>query len=94
MSARVSLSAVLVSPLLILCLWVVAKGAKLASSYFLFRKLLGTKYSLLMGLGLSVRFSTSLVIQFIPVSNGLISLALYSVLVATAILMKPVIIFF
>ena len=41
---------------------------------------------------LSVRFSTSLIVQFILFSSGFISLALYSALVATAIFMKPVII--
>jgi len=62
------------------------------SSFLLFHKLLGNKYSLLMGLGLSVRFSTSLIVQFILLGSGLISLALYSALIATAIFMKPVII--
>jgi CPA2 family monovalent cation:H+ antiporter-2 len=91
--SQVSLATVLVSPFLIVAIWVVAKGAKLLASFALFRKLLGTKFSLLMGLGLSVRFSTSLIVQYILYKNGLISLTLYSALIGTAILMKPVIIF-
>jgi Ca2+-transporting ATPase len=90
--ANVSLNSLLIYPSLIILIWVVAKGSKLLGSFLLFHKLLGNKYSLLMGLGLSVRFSTSLIVQFILLNSGLISLALYSALIATAALMKPVII--
>jgi Ca2+-transporting ATPase len=90
--AKVSLTSLFIYPSLIVLIWIVAKGSKLLGSFLLFRKLLGNKYSLLMGLGLSVRFSTSLIVQFILFSSGYISLALYSALIATAVLMKPVII--
>jgi len=90
--ASVSITSLLIYPSLIALVWAVAKGSKLLSSFLLFRKLLGNKYSLLLGLGLSVRFSTSLIVQFILFSSGFISLALYSALIATAIFMKPVII--
>lgn len=90
--AHVSLTSLLISPLLIVLIWIVAKGSKLLGSFLLFHKLLGNKYSLLMGLGLSVRFSTSLIVQFTLFSSGYISLTLYSALIATAVLMKPVII--
>jgi len=76
---------------MIAIIWVVAKGSKLVASYSLFRKMLGTKYSLLLGLSLSVRFSTSLIVQYVLLNSGLISLSLYSALVATAVFMKPVI---
>lgn len=90
--AEVSISHLLISPLLIVLIWIVSKGSKLLGSLVLFRKLLGTKYSILMGLGLSVRFSTSLIVQFMLFSSGYIGLPLYSALIVTAILMKPVII--
>jgi Kef-type K+ transport system membrane component KefB len=90
--AEVSITSIVVFPLLIASIWLVSKGSKVLASYALFRKLLGTKYSLLMGIGLSVRFSTSLIVQSILFSNGLISLTLYSALIATSIFMKPVII--
>ncbi|MFQ6081605.1 MAG: cation:proton antiporter [Candidatus Bathyarchaeia archaeon] len=90
--ASVSVTSLLIYPSMIALIWAVSKGSKLSSSLLLFRKLLGNKYSLLLGLGLSVRFSTSLIVQFILLNSGLISLALYSSLIATAILMKPVII--
>jgi len=92
--AHVSLTSLFISPLLIVLIWIVAKGSKLLGSFLLFHKLLGNKYSLLMGLGLSVRFSTSLIVQYILFSSGYVSLALYSALIATAVLMKPVIIGF
>jgi len=90
--ASVSMASLTIYPSLIVLIWIVAKGSKLSASYLLFKKQLGTKYSLLLGLGLSVRFSTSLIVQFILLGSGLISVALYSALVATAIFMKPVII--
>lgn len=92
LGAKVSLTSLLIYPLLIVFIWIVAKGSKLLASFLFFRKLLGNKYSLLLGLGLSVRFSTSLIVQFILLNSGYISLALYSALIATAILMKPIII--
>ena len=90
--ASVSITSLLIHPTMIVLIWVVSKGSKLSSSLLLFRKLLGNTYSLLLGLGLSVRFSTSLIVQFILLNSGFISLPLYSTLIATAILMKPVII--
>lgn len=90
--ASVSLNTLLIYPSLIVSIWIVAKGSKLLASFILFRKLLGNKHSLLLGIGLSVRFSTSLIILFMLLNSGLISLALYSALIATAIFMKPVIV--
>jgi len=90
--ASVSVASLLIYPSLIVLIWTVAKGSKLLSSFLLFRKLLGKKHSLLLGLGLSVRFSTSLIVLFILLDSGLVSTALYSALIATAIFMKPVIV--
>jgi Kef-type K+ transport system membrane component KefB len=92
--ASVSVTSLLIYPSMIILIWAVAKGSKLFSCLLLFRKLLGNKYSLLLGLGLSVRFSTSLIVQLMLLNSGLISLVLYSTLIATAMLMKPVIIVF
>jgi CPA2 family monovalent cation:H+ antiporter-2 len=88
---HISVTSIVVYPLMIALIWVVAKGSKLLACYSLFRKMLGTKHSLLLGLGLSVRFSTSLIVQYVLFNSGLISLSLYSALVATAVFMKPVI---
>jgi Ca2+-transporting ATPase len=89
---NVSLTSLFIYPLLIVLILVVANSSKYLTSFLLFRKMLGNKYSLLLGVGLGVRFSTSLIVQFILLSSGYISLALYSALIATAIILKPIII--
>ena len=91
--AEVNISSILVAPLLIVFIGISAVGAKLLASLLVFRKLLGKKLSLLMGLGLSIRFSTSLVLQYLLFKNGLISLTLYSSLIGTAVLITPIIIY-
>jgi len=90
--AAVSLSSVFSAPLLITTVAIAAVAAKCPASFLVLRRLLGAKFSLLAGLGLSVRFSTGLVVQLILLKSGLISLALYSALVTTAIVLNPVII--
>lgn len=91
--SHVSLSAIALSPLLLILLWLGAKGSKLLASYLLFNKSLGKRHSLLLGLGLSIRFSTGLIVQYALFSCGLISIGLYSTLILTAVLMKPVVLF-
>lgn len=90
--AAVSLSSVFSAPLLITTVAIATVTAKCAASFLVLRRLLGAKFSLLAGLGLSVRFSTGLVVQLILLKSGLISLALYSALVTTAIVLNPIII--
>jgi Kef-type K+ transport system membrane component KefB len=69
----------------------VSNSAKIISSYIFGRKELGTKQSILLGIGLSVRFSTSIVIIKILFDSGLIDVALYSVLIASSIVFKFII---
>ena len=92
LGTKVSIKSIFINPSLIILIWVVATGTKILASFLFFRKLLGSKYSLLMGLGLSIMFSTSLIVQFILFGSGYISLALYSALVATATLITLLII--
>ena len=75
-------------PLLILLVVLVSNSAKLLSSYIIMRKKLGTKGSLLLGLGLSVRFSTSIVIMKLLLDYGLIGQKLFSVIIASSIIFK------
>jgi Kef-type K+ transport system membrane component KefB len=89
--ASMSFASVLVYPLLIAVILFSTVGAKLSGSYLLFRKVLGKKHSLLLGLGLSVRFSTGLIVQYVLLISGLITLDLYSALVASAVVMTPII---
>jgi Kef-type K+ transport system membrane component KefB len=90
--ATVSLDSIFIAPLLILLIALTATTSKCLASLLLLRKLLGTKYSLLAGIGLGVRFSTGLIVQLILLKLGFISLNLYSALVATAIILNPFII--
>jgi Kef-type K+ transport system membrane component KefB len=89
--ASMSFSSILVYPLLIIVIMLSTFGAKLFGSYALYRKALGKRQSLLLGLGLSVRFSTGLIVQYILFTSGLITEQLYSALIATAVVMTPII---
>jgi Ca2+-transporting ATPase len=75
-------------PLLILLVVIVSKGSKLLGSYLIAHKELGKKESILLGIGLSVRFSTSIIIIKILFEKGLIGTDLYSVIVASTIAFK------
>jgi Kef-type K+ transport system membrane component KefB len=90
--ASVSVTSIIAAPLMVILILLVANGSKYLASVALFRRLLGFKYSSLMGIGLGIRFSTSLIVQFILLKSGLITLELYSALIAAAIFVTPVII--
>ena len=79
---------VLAFPLTILALVLVTNGTKILGSYITARKELGTKQSVLLGIGLSIRFSTSIVIVKILLDNGLIDTELYSIIIASSIVFK------
>ena len=89
--ASMSFASILVYPLLIVVILLSTIGAKLSGSYLLFRKLLGKRHSLLLGLGLSVRFSTGFIVQYVLLISGLITLDLYSGLIASAVVITPII---
>jgi Kef-type K+ transport system membrane component KefB len=89
--ASMSFASIFVYPLLIGVILFSTIGAKLSGSFLLFRKMLGNKHSLLLGLGLSVRFSTGLIVQYVLLLSGLITLDLYSALIASAVIMTPII---
>ena len=75
-------------PLLILLFVVVANGAKLLGSWIMGKKELGVKRSILLGIGLSIRFSTSIIIIKILFDSGVVRADLYSLIVATSIVFK------
>ncbi|MGC9310515.1 MAG: cation:proton antiporter [Candidatus Aenigmatarchaeota archaeon] len=75
-------------PWLVLVVFLVASGSKLLGSLIACRPRFGTKKALLIGLGLSVRMSTSLVVLKILLDSGLIEAHLYSVLIASTIVFK------
>jgi Kef-type K+ transport system membrane component KefB len=75
-------------PFHILLVVIVSKGAKLLGSYLVARKQMGTRKSILLGIGLSVRFSTSIIIIKILFENGLVGADLYSIIIASSIVFK------
>ena len=79
------------APLLILATLVIAKSTKILLSYFFARGRLGTRKSILLGIGLSAKFSTSIVVLTILFSNELIGEKLYSVLIGAMIVSKFII---
>lgn len=75
-------------PLLILLVVAVSKGAKLLGSYVMGRKELGARGSILLGIGLSVRFSTSIIIITFLFDSNVIGTDIYSVIIASSIVFK------
>ncbi len=73
-------------PLFILAVVIVSNGVKITGSYLMAKKELGVKGSLLLGVGLSARFSTSLIIIKLLLDSGIVGKDIYSVIVASSIL--------
>jgi Ca2+-transporting ATPase len=71
---------------LILIMVLVSSFAKYLGSFIAARRELGGKQSILLGTGLLVRFSTSIVIVNILLNKGMISEELYSIIMATSII--------
>ncbi len=82
----VSIDALITYPLVILLIVAVTKSVKIIVSYFVGRKELGKKESILLGIGLSVKFSTSIIITNILFQEGLINVELYSVIISSSII--------
>lgn len=74
-----------VAPVLIILLILISNAAKLLGSYIIGRKEFGLRKSILLGIGLSVRFSTSIIIIKLLLDNGLIDKDLYSIILASTI---------
>jgi len=72
-------------PMLVLLVVLVSNGSKLLGSWIVGRKKLGTKKSILLGIGLSVKFSTSIIIIKILFENKIIDVGFYSVILASTI---------
>ena len=82
---------VLYSPLLILLFILVSAGSKILSSWLAGKRELGTKKSILLGIGLSVRFSTSIIIIKILLEHNLIRSDLYSIIIASTVIFSFII---
>ncbi len=89
--ATININSLTTSPLLVLTVVLVTGISKILGTYIATYKELGNKKSLLLGTGLLVRFSTSLVIIKILLDNNLIDSLLYSVLIASSIIFTLII---
>ncbi|MFW9781595.1 MAG: cation:proton antiporter [Candidatus Heimdallarchaeota archaeon] len=73
-------------PIMIILVVLISIAAKIIASYLSGKKELGKKDSILLGIGLSVKFSTSIVIFAIFFENNLITPDLYTVLIASSMI--------
>jgi len=79
-------------------LWVVAAIVLISLlsrtliSYLVFKDAIGGLQSVILGIGLCTKFSTSIVSENLLFTSGLIAGPLYSVIMLSYIVMKPVII--
>lgn len=73
-------------PLFVFLVVLVSAGAKIIGSLLIGRKELGIKQSFFLGIGLSTKFSTSLIIIKILFENKLIDVGLYSIIVASSVI--------
>ena len=92
LGGKMSFSAVLQYPFLILIIIAISLFARLTVSYLLFHKLLGKRQSLVMGVGLTAKFSTSVISENLLYTSGLIALPLYSTIMGAFIVLKPIIV--
>jgi Ca2+-transporting ATPase len=92
LGGKMSLSSLQSYPLLSLTIIAISLFSRISASYFLFNKLLGKRQSIIMGIGLTTKFSTSVVSEYILLTVGLIAAPLYTALMAAYIILKPIII--
>jgi len=92
LGGTMSLAALLTYPLLIVIIIAISLLSCLSASYLLFHKILGKRQSLVMGVGLTTKFSTSVVSENLLFSSGLIAQPLYSAIMAAFIILKPIIV--
>lgn len=91
LGGRMSLEALLTYPLLMLAIMAISLSVRITVSYLLFNKLLGSREAMAMGVGLTSKFSTSVISENLLFTSGLIALPLYSTMMAAFILLKPII---
>ncbi len=91
LGGRMSFDALLTYPLLVLAIMAIALGVRVSVSYLLFNKLIGKRESVSLGVGLTSKFSTSIISENLLFTAGLIAQPLYSTMMAAFILLKPIV---
>lgn len=88
----ISFQALLTNPLLIFIIMAISLSSRTLISYLLFRKIVGRKESVVLGVGLCAKMSTSVVSENLLFTSGMIAAPLYSAIMVTFILLKPIVI--
>ncbi|MEM3555191.1 MAG: cation:proton antiporter [Candidatus Micrarchaeia archaeon] len=89
---KISFSSFIASPSLAILIVLVSFTARVLASVILFRKLFGIKHAFILGVGLCVKFSTSIVSETLLFTSGFISAKLFSALMTAYVIMKPIIV--
>jgi len=76
----INMKYIIQGPLIVLAILLITTLAKVLTTYLLGKKTYGKKESILMGIGLSAKFSTSIVILSLLLYKNIIPLSLYSTL--------------
>ena len=92
LGSGISFQSLLSNPLLILVIMTISLVSRMVISYLIFRKIVGNKESIVLGVGLCAKMSTSVVSENLLFSTGLIAAPLYSAIMVTFILLKPIVI--
>ena len=79
-------------PFLALMIIAISLFSRISVSYLLFNRLLGRRQLVIMGVGLTTKFSTSIVSEYLLLATGLITISLYTAIMAAYIILKPIII--
>jgi Kef-type K+ transport system membrane component KefB len=91
LGGRMSFDALLTYPLLVLAMMAISLSTRVVVSYLLFHKLIGKRESVALGVGLTSKFSTSIISENLLFTAGLIAQPLYSTMMAAFILLKPIV---
>lgn len=92
LGSGISFSALLSNPWLVLIIILISLGVRISISYLLFRKTIGSRPAVVLGIGLCAKFSTSVVSENLLFTTGMVAAPLYSAIMVAFILMKPIII--
>jgi Kef-type K+ transport system membrane component KefB len=92
LGGKMSLGTLSSYPFLTLMIIAISLFSRISVSYLLFNRLLGRRQSVIMGVGLTTKFSTSIVSEYLLLTTGLITIPLYTAIMAAYIILKPIII--
>jgi len=92
LGGKMSFSALATLPILITLIILISLITRVGISYLLFNRLLGKRQSVILGVGLTAKFSTSVISENLLFTIGLIAQPLYTAIMAAFIILKPIIV--